>query len=790
MSRLPEELPTTSRVLSHLSVMALVAVVLGLITAGLAIPFVGALGLGSKKVAASMREFPEALETPPLAEKTVILDSAGKQIASIFDQNRVNVTLDKVSRTMVSAIVAIEDYRFYEHGAIDLKGTLRALLKNKAADGEVVQGGSSITQQTVKLTLIALAGKDKAKYRAATEDSYERKIRELRYSIAMEDEHSKDWILERYLNTAYFGDGAYGIQAAARNYFSVNASKLNLTQSATLAGLVKSPFEYDPTRNPDKAIGRRNVVLDRMAELKVITPAERDEAKGKDLGLNRDKPRNGCLDSPAAFFCDYVLAYLTEDKAFGATRAERAQTLKSGGLTIRTTLDSGMQAAADRSVRSHVFPSDQAIGGLAMVEPGTGAVRALSQSRPMGRDKKKGQTFLNYLVPSQYGDSRGFQAGSTFKAFTVAAALDQGVPITTQFNSPQQVSIPQTQFEVCNNKRYSNPDTWDPQNSTGVGTFDLYTGTRQSVNTFFAQLELTTGICAPYKLAQAMGLSLSASDRLRELTPSFTLGTVDVSPLEMAEAYATFAARGKHCASVPVTRVEDASGKVFGSYQPRCSQVFPEAVGDGVNAILRGVQEGNGFGALRGLALTRPSAGKTGTTQDSKAVWFVGYTPKLAAAAMIAGANSEGQPIGLDGQSVAGRTVYGASGSSFAGPIWGDAMKAIQDRLDPVDFQTPDFSGIQGRFARVPSVQGMSVGTAIAVLNRSGFKAAIGPAVNGGGPVGAIANSFPGGQSSAPYGSAVLISPSTGQQGPRPCKDRKRRRCEPDGDDRSPRRGP
>jgi membrane peptidoglycan carboxypeptidase len=786
MSRPPEERPSAASVLSHLSVMAVVAVVLGLITAGLAIPFVGALGLGTKEIADSMQGFPDELETPPLAEKTVILDRNGRQIATIFDENRINIPLDKVSRTMVSSIVAIEDYRFYEHGAIDLKGTLRALLKNKAAGGEVVQGGSSITQQTVKLTLIDLAGEDQEKYLAATEDTYERKIRELRYSIAMEEEHSKDWILERYLNTAYFGDGAYGIQAAARNYFSVNARKLSLGQSAMLAGLVKNPVGYDPTRYPDKAIGRRNVVLDRMAELNVITETERDEAKGRGLGLKVQDTKNGCFESPTPRFCQYLLAYLEKDKSLGETPEERMDLLKTGGFTIHTTVDQRFQRAADNSVSAEVFAKDQAIGGLAMVEPGTGEVRALAQSRPYGNKRKDGETYLNYVIPKDFGGSRGFQAGSTFKAFTLAAALNRGIPLDTQIKAPEPISITQTEFDVCNGKQYDNPAPWEPENSTSNGTFNLYTGTALSVNTFFAQLELSTGICAPYQLGKAMGLSLVKSERAVELAPSFTLGVVDVSPLEMAEAYATFAARGKHCDSLPVTSIEDRLGKVVHEYEPQCQQVFPEAVGDGVSAVLRGVQEGNGFGAINGLALSRPSAGKTGTTQDSKAVWFVGYTPKMAAAAMIAGANQKGEPIRLEGQTIGGSYVSNASGSSFAGPIWGNAMRAIEQTLKWEDFIPPDLSALETDYNRVPKVQGMSIEQATAALHQAGFKVALGPATDARSPAGTVANVFPGGNSMAPVGMAILITPSNGQKPPK-CKPKDRRsknpppQCLPDG---------
>ena len=348
-----ERLPA-HRVLSHLVVMVAVAAVLGVVVAGLAIPFAGIAGIGARNVARTMDDLPEELEIDELSQRTTILDANGNRLASLYDENRIKVPLKGISRTMVKAVVAIEDYRFYEHGALDLKGTLRALITNQANSG-VVQGGSSITQQLVKLTLISQA-KTKAEKAAATDDTYARKLKELRYAIALEQSHSKDWILERYLNTAYFGDGAYGVQAAAKHYFDVNARDLNLRQSALLAGLVKNPYGYDPTKFPDRATERRNVVLDRMAELNVVPREKSEKNKLRDLGLNVQEVDNGCVNSTAPFFCDYVLAYLLQDPSLGATVQERKNVLKNGGLTIKTTLDQSAQADAENAVAAHVEP--------------------------------------------------------------------------------------------------------------------------------------------------------------------------------------------------------------------------------------------------------------------------------------------------------------------------------------------------------------------------------------------------------------------------------------------------
>ncbi|UDY23741.1 transglycosylase domain-containing protein [Nocardioides sp. Kera G14] len=684
-------------VLTRLAVMAAVAVILGVVIALLVIPFAGVAGIGARNVARSMTNLPASLETGELSQRSRIVDANGKLITTMYDENRITRPLSQISRTMVQAIVSIEDYRFYQHGALDLKGTLRAFVTNQANSG-VVQGGSSITQQLVKLTLLsqAQATGDEAKIKAATDDTYARKLQELRYAIALEQTHTKDWILERYLNTAYFGDGAFGVQAAAKHYFNVNSDKLSLTQAATLAGLVKNPTGYDPTNSPDRAVARRNVVLDRMAQLNVITDDEAKTAKDAPLGLEVQKAQNGCVNASAPFFCDYVLRRLLDDPALGKTVEERRKLLNNGGLTIKTTLNLSNQKAADNSTSGHVGATDQAIGAIAEVEPGTGNVLALSQSRPMGRSKKKGETYLNYTVPKEYGDANGFQAGSTFKAFVLATAIRDGVGLNTTISARSPMEFPVSAYKNCEGAPAFAGEDWKVGNSTTSGNMTLYTGTRLSVNTFFAQLEQVTGVCDPFNLAKSMGLFLT--NPKYERLPSFTLGVVDVSPLEMAGAYATFGARGLYCSPRPVTEIDDAAGNPIKSYPTDCKQVLPKEVADGVNDVLRGVQEPGGFGYDLGHTNLQtadgtviPSAGKTGTTQDGKSVWFMGFTPQIATAAMIAGANSLGSPIPLGGQTIHGNYISGSavSGSGFAGPMWADAMHPIQDELEPQDFTAP-----------------------------------------------------------------------------------------------------
>jgi membrane peptidoglycan carboxypeptidase len=303
----------------------------------------------------------------------------------------------------------------------------------------------------------------------------------------------------------------------------------------------------------------------------------------------------------------------------------------------------------------------------------------------MGTSKKKGQSFINYAVPHRYGYSGGFPAGSTFKFFTVAAALKQGIKVSQTFKSPPKIHMPPGTYFDCNG---GGTGVWDPGNSTGSGTFNMYTGTRRSVNTYFAQLEKKAGLCNAVEAAESMGITVPTD----QVVPSFTLGNMSVSPLDMAAAYATAASGGMYCKPEPVSEIVDSAGKVVKKFTPNCKRVLTKDEAAQINDILRGVQEPGGFGYdLGGTGLKIPSAAKTGTTQGNKAVWYNGYTPEIASAAMIAGVTSKGIPKSLAGVTIHGRLVnfHAVGGSSLAGPMWAKAMHVIQNYLSPVNFDPP-----------------------------------------------------------------------------------------------------
>lgn len=660
-----------------------VSVLAGALAAGLVIPFAGFAGSGSKNLASSVRNLPKELETEPLPIRSRILAADGSLITTLYEQNRIPVRLEQISPIMRRAIIAIEDSRFYQHGAMDAKGTLRAMVRNQS-EGEVQQGGSSITQQYVKLSLIAKA-RTAAERKRATEVTYQRKLTELRYAIAVEDRYSKDEILERYLNLVNFGDGAYGIQTAAQHYFRVPAKDLDLPQAALLAGLVKNPTGYDPTNDLERARERRDLVLRRMLELKVISSAQAAAAIKSPIDLTRvRKVPNGCANSPYPFYCEYVVSKLLDNPALGRTVKRREHLLKTGGLTIRTTLDRRIQAAAQASIRAHTKRTDTAIAAITVVEPGTGVVKAMVQSRPYGNGRY--QTAYNYNVEKSYaGGFGGFQNGSTMKAFVLAAALQRGLPMSYRINSPQQIDLSGKRFRTC--KGWTRDPTYRPQNSTRGGNLTMVEAARYSTNTYFLQLSQRTGICAPATIAANLGMYNGQSLQPLDQVVSFTLGVGYVTPLMLSNAYATFAARGKYCEPLLVTSMNDLGGRPIETPDINCKQAIPKGVADGVNRVLSAVMEPGGTGGRLNFGRW-DLAGKTGTIQDNRAVWYAGYTPNLAAAAVVADASLPYTNL-MHGHTLDGRDISDPTGSGTAGPLWQTAMKGALEGMPLKKFVAP-----------------------------------------------------------------------------------------------------
>ena len=458
---------------------------------------------------------PTELEVQPLPQRSRMVAADGSLIAWLYLENRVDVDrLADVPEHVRRAVVAIEDSRFYDHRGVDVKGSVRAAVRN-GLSGEVEQGGSTLTQQYVKNALLVAATTD-AQRTAATEVSIERKLREARYALALERELSKDEILLRYLNIAYYGNGAHGLGTAADFYFTRSVRTLTVAQGALLAGIVQSPGRLDPVDNPEAALARRNVVLARMAAVGWLTEPERAAAAAEPLGLKLRDIRSGCEAPgvPAPFFCDYVRRALEDGPlgaTLGSTREQRQQRLLGGGLTIQTTLDTGMQRHAQAVVTERIGADDPSgvAATFTAVEPGTGQVKALVVNRRFGEASRPGSTKVNLAV----GGSSGMQAGSTFKPFVLAAAVEQGIPLDTTVDAP--ATYTSTVFKNCARGRCDEPYTVSNAGDSNAGRHDLVSATHGSVNTAYLQLLERTGVDRPVEIAEAMGLR-----QFRDRSPS------------------------------------------------------------------------------------------------------------------------------------------------------------------------------------------------------------------------------------------------------------------------------
>ena len=703
----------------------------GVLVALMVLPTACTAGIGARDSANWFLTEPEDLTTAGVPLRSRVLSADGHTIATFYYQNRIDVPLDKIAPIMRQAVLAVEDSRFYEHGALDVQGTLRALASN-VTSGEVTQGGSGITQQYVKNLLLTQAETPRER-RAAKEITAARKLRELRYAIAIEKRFTKDEILRRYLNIAYYGDGAYGVEAASRHYFSKHASELDLTEAALLAGVIRYPYAYDPTQHPSAAMERRNVVLNRMVELGWLDPAEAEAAKKKPIKLKISRTRNGCVSSEAPFFCDYVQREILTNKVFGETAEEREKLLKRGGLTIRTTLDRRAQKAAKKAVFDYVPPKNSAhkAAAEAMVEPGTGEIKAMVVGRELGPDKERGKTWINFAADADHGSSIGMQAGSTFKVFTLAAALDEGMPFGTRLMAPEKYRP--VGFRNCRGENVSDPSASLGNAADGEGgrTFSLVTGTHHSVNTFFLALEKKVGLCDTVRMAERLGMRQANGEPLEQY-PSFTLGFNSVSPLRLAAAYAAFGARGEYCEPIAIKEITDASGRKLKVPPRNCRQVLDKGVADAVNHVLSGVLT---KGTARGMGLGRDAAGKTGTVDNFSAAWFAGYTPDLAAAVWV-GDPRGGYEHPMTSLCLKGRCYGSVFGATIPAPIWRQSMLGALKGTDPTSFhRPPSFFFRRGSGedrVQVPDVRGLPLGTALARLRAAGFTARVGGSVPSG----------------------------------------------------------
>lgn len=695
----------------------IVSAICGLFVAGMAIPYAAVVTSTLKTASDNLQNVPADLTVPQQSQGSKILLADGTTLATFFDQNRQYVTLDQISPMMQKAQMAIEDHRFLTNGAIDLQGVLRAALGN-VAHGGVSAGGSTLTQQYIKQVRIQIAmdNNDQQAIAEAQSPTLGRKVLEMRYAVALErnlakqlgsQEAAKKAILERYLNIAYYGDGAYGVQAAARHYFGVDAKDLDLAQSAMLAGLVQSPSETDPVNHPEAAIARRNVVLDTMLKwdsedvwfegLPQLTQQEVDAAKATPFDASKVTSNNsGCTASKYPFICQYAVNVLLSDqmKSLGTDQDARKNALYRGGLTIKTDIDPQTQDTAQTSIGKIIAPTDPVVSVAVMTDPKTGLIKAMAQSKPvMGSNNAAGETYYNYAVGTDLGGGTGFQAGSTFKAFVAAAAIDQGfIPEKTIYNAPTTKNWDGQTFKDCqgNFTLSSGSGGWTVSNTWKSGTMNMITAMAQSVNNYWVQLEQQVGICSAIKMAEATGMQLGTGGSLEDYQriPSFTLGALNVTPLSMAQAYATFANRGVRCDPIILASVTNSQGANVAVPQANCKQVIDPVTADGVTQTLQAVLNPGGTGYASRVQGSYDQAGKTGTagsTDTESAVWFNAYTPDLEGVAMISVDNGNdywsNRSQTLTGLRVASGRVLQGNSTTESGGIWNSMMSAELPRI-------------------------------------------------------------------------------------------------------------
>ncbi|MDQ0824211.1 membrane peptidoglycan carboxypeptidase [Arthrobacter sp. B2I5] len=691
------------------------SVMCGVLVASLVVPAVAAAGMGVSSSIGYFERLPEELAVQPPSQATKVLTSDGQPIATFYAENRVRVPLDQMSPFIKDGIIAIEDSRFYEHAGVDPQGILRALVSNLTKGGE--QGASTITQQYVTNVLNeAQLSQDRPDEVVLNgQKTLGDKLREMKLAVTLEKKYTKNQILEGYLNIVFFSSNAYGIEAAARYFFSTTAKDLTLPQAALLAGLVNSPTLYNPATNPDKSIVRRNQVLSEMLRLKKITQAQHDEAVAAPIELKITPQQQGCANAAMApYFCDYISHLILNNPAYGPTEPERERRLYRGGLTIITTLDSRLQAAAQAQVDGTAGANpDRWAASLVTVQPGSGKILAMAQNTTFLPQPGKFDTNLNFNVDAKDAQGNdlngagGFQPGSTMKPFTFAEWLNEGKPITAEVDASKRVYPLGFPWKDSCGKVLGAYSTAQANPALGAAD-DLQNaeegfyrrmpvnyGLYNSINTATFASASQLDFCGIQKMVDAVGLHSgldSSPVNMHQL--GNLLGGTGVAPLTLANAFATFATDGRYCAPIALTEITDAAGAKLPAQAPDCHDAVKPDVARGVNSVLQDVlKKGSGVWINPKVHDKVPTAAKTGTSNNNGSTWVVGYTTGLVTASFFGDA--------LEGQKRAGQnvTINGTfyprlDGFMIAGPQWANYMLKVAPLYPAAPFAPPPASMI------------------------------------------------------------------------------------------------
>ncbi|NQX12176.1 transglycosylase domain-containing protein [Microbacteriaceae bacterium VKM Ac-2855] len=762
-----------------------VSVLAGLFaTLGVA-PAIALTGFGTSGTIGLFESLPSYLDVGRLMQKTDIYagDPEDPQLlASFYDQNRIEVAGDQIATTVKDAVVASEDPRFFDHGGIDLQGTIRAITSTYVLGAEV-QGGSSITQQYVKNVLVQKAESisdptaRQAAYEEATATTPKRKVAEMSLAIGLEKRFSKEDILLGYLNIALFGGTVYGIEAAANYYYGVHASELSLDEAAALIAIVNNPekfrFDLADSETNGAANGyavtreRRDYILDRMLEFGHITAAEHDAAITEEISPTITQPSTGCQTAGnAAYFCDYVTQVLRSDPALGATEDDRYAALKRGGLQVYTTLDVDIQNTAQETMDELVPKVDPRFdlgAATVSVQADTGRVLMMVQNKDYSQDPTVIATGANYSainfnVDKAMGGGLGFQTGSTYKVFTLAEWLNAGHTLVERFDSKRKNWDDFT--DSCNGTWKADPaDPFNPQNSTpddDADTLDPITSTVNSINTGYIGMAHELDLCAIRRTAEAFGIHTGDGSELGQ-SPATVLGTNGIAPLTMAVAYAGIANDGVTCTAIAIDSIVDADGTAITPPASSCTRSVSTAVAHGMQYAMQQV-------LLQGTGtMSNPNDGvqhiaKTGTTDNSSDIWTVGASSKASLAFWLGNV----APVNGVKTNMAFLTFDYGPIDIARHYVWKPIMTALDAKYGGSDFAAPDASALQTPMVTVPDLAGLSVADATTELTALGLIPGDQNPTPASSAVGSVSNTAPAAGESVAKGTSVLIGISTG----------------------------
>jgi membrane peptidoglycan carboxypeptidase len=746
----------------------------GVLLAGMTFPLAAGLGVASNNAADTVVSASTNLADEAMPAATTITDSAGTPIAYLYDQNRTVVPPSAISPAMKAAIVAIEDRRFYDHQGVDWQGTIRAMIANSAS-GDVVQGASTLTQQYVKNYQLYVTAKTESDRLKATEQTPARKLREIRIALQLEKKLSKEQILAGYLNIVFLGNNAYGVAAAAQTYFNTTPDRLTVPQAALLAGMVRSTSAYDPVAHPQAALGRRNLVIRAMAEEGMITQVQAEQAQAVPLGVVsplNSRP-NGCIGAhDAGYFCKYVVEYLTQA---GFTTDQ----LNRGGYTIRTTLDPKAMQQAKAAVDAEVPPKQPHVANvISLVAPGTDKHRvlAMAANRTFGLHADQEET--SYGLPYE---PVNLGAGSIYKIFTAATALEKGIGIN------YTMAVPPSGYASPIYRDGSGRPTPVRNDGTYADRMPMWEALALSPNTAFVKLEEFTGVQPVVDMAVRMGMRSLATTAfvdprtgkrtnrsIAEVTKaqnlaSFTLGVTPTSILELANVGATLDSGGVWCPPSPIEQVTDSAGKPVGVSELPCSRVLEEGLANTlVNALSHDSVMGTAAASARALGWNRPMGAKTGTTEEYKSAGFFGILPQVAGAVITFDNSRSPRQLCDPGGSFppvacASGNIYGgkAPARTFFRAMNGYLADAPVLPLPPTDERYTE----GGAASQVPEVIGKDSDDAQAQLRRAGWKTTV-RNVDNRAPEGTVVGQTPRG--SALPGEVITLQVSTGEVPPPP----------------------